>query len=80
MMHKQDVLRALRHLPISVQMTERPRGYVWQCLDSSGSAPNLVLAMVASLTSMATHVMRTVLADGVRHAISEQDHVLNRET
>ncbi len=49
---EQDILHALRTLPVAVIVTSRDGNYIWQCLDGNGSAPSLAAAMSEGLTYM----------------------------
>ncbi len=60
-MNEQDVLVALRHLPIAVCITPQSNGYIWQCLDTSGSSPTLVGAMSEGLTYLTEKLACDVL-------------------
>lgn len=49
---EQDILHALRSLPVAVIVTPRGGNYIWQCLDGNGSAPSLAVAMSEGLMHM----------------------------
>jgi hypothetical protein len=53
-MNEQAIIKALRNLPVSIQLTpdysQASGGYIWQCLDGSGSSPDLAAALSESLS------------------------------
>ncbi len=49
---EQDIVHALRTLPVAVIITPREGNYIWQCLDGNGSASSLTTAMSEGLTHM----------------------------
>jgi len=65
---EQEILHALRTLPVAVIVTPREGNYIWQCLDGNGSAPTLAAAMSEALTYL-THTLAgdaTVIEDLLR--------------
>ena len=69
-MNEQDILHALRTLPIAVCITPRPNEgtYLWQCLQGNGSTPTLAAALSEALTYL-THTLAgdaTVIEDLLR--------------
>ncbi len=56
-MDEQELVVILRRLPVSVQITRRPGGYVWQCLAEQGKALDLGSAVQQALTALISQIV-----------------------
>jgi len=47
---EEEIIKAMRGLPLSIQITPKDGRYLWQCIEGKGSAPSLASALAAAVS------------------------------
>ena len=47
---EEEIIKAMRGLPLSIQITPKDGRYVWQCVEGNGSASSLAQALAGAIS------------------------------
>jgi len=47
---EEEIIKAMRGLPLSIQIENKDGRYIWQCLEGNGTVPSLASALAAAIS------------------------------